>query len=233
MTASAVDTLADALRRRILDGGLATGARLVEQELTSTYVVARHTARAALRQLASEGLVVVERNRGARVARMEGDELRGLHELRTALECEAARLALERHDGLPASVHAAVAELGRVCRSDAPPWSAVVDAHDAVHRALVEAARSPRIAAAHRLLASEMRLFLVQLRPQWTLERMAADHERLAADLEARGPAALREHLAESTAALLGRDEDRGSTSPSAAVFAAFDSGAFARNPPG
>jgi DNA-binding GntR family transcriptional regulator len=209
MSPSAVQTLADALRRRILDGDLPAHARLVEQELTSTYDVARHTARAALRQLASEGLVVVEPNRGARVARMDGRQLRGLHELRTALECEAARLALERHDGtLPASVHAAVAGLARVCRGDAPPWSAVVDAHDAVHRALVEAARSPRITAAHRLLASEMRLFLVQLRPEWTLERMAGDHERLAADLEARGPEALRAHLAESTAALLAHEMD-------------------------
>jgi DNA-binding GntR family transcriptional regulator len=206
MSGSAVETLAEALRRRILDGDLEAHARLVEQELTSTYDVARHTARAALRQLASEGLVVVEPNRGARVARLDGRQLRSLHELRSALECEAARLALERHDGaLPQAVYARVDALVEICRSGSPPWSAVVDAHDAVHRALVAASESPRIVAAHRLLASELRLFLVQLRPEWTLERMADDHERLVAELESEGVEALRAHLAESTAALLDR----------------------------
>jgi DNA-binding GntR family transcriptional regulator len=204
-----VDVLVDALRTRILAGDLAGGERLVEQELTRTYDVARHTARAALRALQAEGLVTVEAHRGARVASLDADAVRGLYELRAALEVEAARLALLRHDGrLPGAVHQAVTKLARVCDRARPRWSAVVDAHDAVHAALVAASESPRIVAAHRALNGEMRLFLIQLRPAWTLRRMAADHERLVRELEQRGAEALRDHLRESTAAVLSLLED-------------------------
>jgi DNA-binding GntR family transcriptional regulator len=201
---SAVDELAGALRRRILDGALGGGERLREQELTEAYRVARHTVRAALRALAAEGLVVLEPHRGARVAELGPADVEGLYELRTALEVEAARLALQRHGGrLPAAVHDAARRLSAVCRRRRPGWSAVVDAHDALHTALVAAAGSPRIAAAHAALEGETRLFLVQLRPSWTLERMAADHERLVADLERDGAEVLRKHLREAADAVL------------------------------
>src|SRR5215813_12994369 len=94
-----VDEVVDGLRREILDGTLPGGARLVEQELTERYGVARHSLRAALRALAAEGLVVVEPNRGARVAKLSPQDITWLYELRTALEVEAARLALERGGG--------------------------------------------------------------------------------------------------------------------------------------
>jgi DNA-binding GntR family transcriptional regulator len=201
---SAADELAAAVRARILDGELAGGARLREQELSAGYDVARHTVRAALRILEADGLVVVEAHRGARVAALGEPEVRGLYELRTALEVEAARLALERHDGrLPDAPRVAARRLAAVCRRRRPGWGDVVDAHDALHTALVAASASPRIVAAHAALAGETRLFLVQLRPAWTLERMAADHERLVDDLETRGPDVLREHLRTSADAVL------------------------------
>jgi DNA-binding GntR family transcriptional regulator len=197
---SAVETVTNALREAILAGELPGGARLVEQELTARYGVARHSVRAALRALAAEGLVRVEPNRGARVARLDAQEVMWLYELRTALECEAARLALERHDGLPDDVHAALAILERACERGA--WAAVNDAHAGLHRAIVAASQSPRIAAAHAALDNELRLFLNQLEPLWTLERMAAGHVELVRALERDGPDALRAHLAEAAAAL-------------------------------
>ena len=53
---SVVDALANALRSRILSGDLAPGAPLRETVLSDAYEVSRHTLRAALRVLASEGL---------------------------------------------------------------------------------------------------------------------------------------------------------------------------------
>jgi hypothetical protein len=44
---------------------------------------------------------------------------------------------------------------------------------------------------------------MVQIRPTWTYERMATDHERLVDAIEGTGPEALREHLRGSTAAAL------------------------------
>lgn len=201
---SAADELAGAVRARILDGKLPAGVRLREQELSADYDVARHTVRAALRILAAEGLAVLEPHRGARVAALGAADVRGLYEVRTALEVEAARLALARHAGrLPGEVRTAVRALSAACRRRRPAWSAVVDAHDAVHASLVAASGSARILAAHRALAGETRLFLVQLRPSWTLDRMASDHERLLDDLEARGADALRDHLREAADAVL------------------------------
>jgi DNA-binding GntR family transcriptional regulator len=153
--------------------------------------------------LATEGLVSIERNRGARVARLGAQEIRWLYELRAALECEAARLALERHGGaLPASVHAAADALAAACAGPGMRWSAVNEAHAALHGAIVAAAGAPRIAAAHAALDGELRLFLLQLEPLWSPARMAADHLTLVARLESRGADALREHLREAAEAL-------------------------------
>jgi DNA-binding GntR family transcriptional regulator len=193
---STVDAIAAALRTRIMDGELGAGERLRELELAEAYGVARHSLRAALRELAGEGLVTTEPNRGARVAQLTRSDLDALFELRTALELEAARLALARHDGrLPKPVHDAVRLMAAVCAQPHPPWSAVVDAHDQVHGAIVAAARSPRIERAYAALAGEMRLFVIQLKPSWPLDRMAEHHERLLADLEREGPEPLRAHL--------------------------------------
>jgi DNA-binding GntR family transcriptional regulator len=200
---STVDALAAALRTRILDGDLEAGERLREQELADAYGVARHSLRAALRALAAEGLVRIEQNRGASVATLNAEDLTPMFELRTALELEAAKLALDRHDReLPKAVHDAVRLMAAVCEQPDPPWSSVVEAHDAVHHALVKAAGSPRILRAYEALAGEMRLFVIQLKPSWSLERMAEHHERLLADLERDGPEPLRAHVAEGLASL-------------------------------
>jgi DNA-binding GntR family transcriptional regulator len=193
---STVDALTNAVRARIFDGDLAPGDRLPERDLTERYGVARHSVRAALRALAAEGLVVVEPNRGASVARLGADGIRSLFELRTALELEAAHLALERNGGrLPDGVHEAVRRLREVCSEPDPPWGEVARAHDEVHLALVRASGSERIERAYDSLAGEMRLFVMALRPHWSLERMAAQHEDLLQELESRGPEALRDHL--------------------------------------
>jgi DNA-binding GntR family transcriptional regulator len=205
---SAVDELAARLRAEILGGERPAGARLVEQELGARYGVARHTLRAALRALATEGLVHIEPNRGARVARLSADEIVWLNEMRAALEVEAARLALERHGGrLPASVHRALAGLQRACGG---PWAAVNEAHAELHGAIVAAAGSPRIQAAHAALSGELRLFLLQLEPLWSPERMASDHAALVHGLEREGPEVLRTHLRESAAALSAAERDAG-----------------------
>jgi DNA-binding GntR family transcriptional regulator len=200
---SAVDALVLVLRERILDGELAPGQRLVERELVERYDVARHTLRAALRALAAEGLVTIEPNRGARVASLDPAALHDLFALRLALEREAAALALGAHDGhLPATVHATAERLDAVAARRRAAWADVAEAHNAVHRALVHAAAAPRITRAYDALEAEMRLFVTQLRPAWTRERLGPDHLRLLADIERDGPDVLREHMAEAERAL-------------------------------
>jgi len=203
---STVDALAGAIRTRIFDGELAAGERLPERDLTERYQVARHSVRAALRALQAEGLVTIEPNRGASVARLDEHGLRSLFELRAALEIEAAHLALERGGGrLPQAVHRAVARLRQVCEQPDPAWSEVASAHNDVHLALVRAADSDRIARAYEGLAGEMRLFVTAIRPHWSLERMAAQHDELIDELESAGPQALREHLRQGRDSVLNK----------------------------
>lgn len=200
---STVDALAAALRPRILEGELKAGARLREQELSDDYGVARHTLRAALRSLAAEGLVKIEPNRGARVASLGTKELHDIADLRIALETEAARLALERGEGrLPREIHQRAARLASTCRRGRPSWSSVVDSHEELHTAIVDASGSPRIIGAYKGIVGELRLVLVQLRPAWTLERMAKDHLELVDRIEQEGPEVLRPHIREATAAI-------------------------------
>jgi DNA-binding GntR family transcriptional regulator len=200
---STVDQLAGVLRARILDGELEPGRRLVERELVATYDVARHTLRSALRRLEVEGLVTVEPNRGARVAKLEPADLADLFALRLALEREAAHLALERGGGrLPRSVHDAVTLLDRTARRRQAAWKDVAAAHSGVHEALVAAARAPRIERAYAALSTEIDLFLSQLRPVWTRARLGPDHLALVEDLERDGPDVLREHMALALRAL-------------------------------
>ena len=124
------------------------------------------------------------------------EEMRGLWELRTALEVEAVRLALEAHDGrLPPEVHRAAARLVAACRRPRPSWRAVSDLHTALHTALVDASGSDRIRAAYAVLATELRLFVLQLRPAWSAERMASHHADLLEEIEPDGADALRRHL--------------------------------------
>jgi len=201
--ASTVDQLAGLLRARILDGDLAPGRRLVERELVEQYDVARHTLRSALRRLEAAGLVTVEPNRGARVAKLEPTDLADLFALRLALEREAAHLALERGGGrLPRAVHDAATQLDRTARRRQASWKDVAAAHRAVHEALVAAAHAPRIERAYAALSTEIDLFLSSLRPVWTRARLGPDHLALLEDLEREGPDALREHMAQALRAL-------------------------------
>ena len=200
-----VATLTAALRDRILNGELAPGTRLIERAIVEEYDVARVSVRSALARLAAEGLVVTESHRGSRVATMDDESLRDLFALRTALEVEAARIALEeRPDELDAELGDAIVALTQACRAKRVVWRRVVDAHQEVHRALVDAARSPRISAAHRALAGELRLFVVALRPVWSVEEMVAHHETLRRELRTEGPEAVRRHLREGEHAVLG-----------------------------
>lgn len=199
-----VDALTDALRERIMGGELVPGERLIERDLVERYEVGRGTVRAALARLENEGLVTVETHRGAFVRQLDTDGLRGLFELRTALEVESAYRALRANDGrMPAPVHEAVERLASTCYRKRPSWLRISAAHSDVHESIVAAGESPRIEGAYRQLAQEMNLFLMALRPVWTHEEMAEHHRKLVRELESEGPSALRRHLEEGEAAVL------------------------------
>src|SRR3954469_9906000 len=91
-------TVSDQIRGRILDGRLRPGERLVEERLSAELGVSRVPVREALRSLSMEGLVRLERNRGATVTEITPELVAELVEVRTLLEALNARLAARRHD---------------------------------------------------------------------------------------------------------------------------------------
>jgi DNA-binding GntR family transcriptional regulator len=80
------DEVADAIRDAIFSGRIDLGQRLVEEELASNLSVSRGPVREALVQLSQEGLVHMERHRGATVAELGLDGVHEIYSLRTALE---------------------------------------------------------------------------------------------------------------------------------------------------
>jgi DNA-binding GntR family transcriptional regulator len=90
------ETVADALREAILDGGLPPGAWLREAEVARELKVSRTPVRDAFRILASEGLVNINANQGVLVAPMTSDDILELYVMREALEALAAKLAARR-----------------------------------------------------------------------------------------------------------------------------------------
>ena len=99
VTAVAGPQAADAyqlIRRAIVEGSYAPGQRLVEQRLAEQHGLSRTPVREALRRLQAEGLVDVERHRGAAVRRLTVDDIADIYELRSRLEGYACERAAER-----------------------------------------------------------------------------------------------------------------------------------------
>jgi DNA-binding GntR family transcriptional regulator len=90
--------VSEKIRGRILDGKLRPGERLVEDKLSAELGVSRVPVREALRVLSAEGLVRLERNRGASVTEVTPEIVAELVEVRALLEGLNARLAAQRHD---------------------------------------------------------------------------------------------------------------------------------------
>lgn len=86
------------IRGQILDGKLRPGERLVEDRLSAELGVSRVPIREALRELSAEGLVRIERSRGASVTEVTPAMVGELVEVRALLEGLNARLAAQRHD---------------------------------------------------------------------------------------------------------------------------------------
>jgi DNA-binding GntR family transcriptional regulator len=84
------------LRQAILAGDLAPGQRLVEEELAGMLAVTRASLRAALFDLAADGLVERIPNRGARVRAITLDQAIAITECRMALEGLCAAKAAEQ-----------------------------------------------------------------------------------------------------------------------------------------
>ena len=93
---SLVESISRDLKERILAGKLAPGMRISQLSIAEHYGVSRLPVREALRSLSSAGLVIMEPGRGARVAPLDGNDLREVYLMRERLEPMAVALAVTR-----------------------------------------------------------------------------------------------------------------------------------------
>jgi DNA-binding GntR family transcriptional regulator len=82
------------IRRGILEGSLASGERLGEEEISAELGVSRHAVRMALSTLEAEGLVEGDAYKGKRVAELRNEQLPYLVATRSLLEATAVELAI-------------------------------------------------------------------------------------------------------------------------------------------
>jgi DNA-binding GntR family transcriptional regulator len=132
----------EALRAALADGDLAPGQRLIEADLAASFGMSRAGVRAALIQLAGEGLVERVPNRGARVRVYSVAEAVALTECRLVLEGLCAAKAAERATDDQLAVLTDLGDQLRRAVTDADPmkYSAL---NRELHRLIREYAAQP------------------------------------------------------------------------------------------
>jgi DNA-binding GntR family transcriptional regulator len=137
------------IRNNILTGKLEEGERLTETRLSDDLGLSRTPIREAIGRLVLEGFIERQSGYTTRVAHFPEDEAEQIYEIRRLMECysveRAARLATDEDIAELRRIHAAM-------KADTPPKDEAASqrltaANEAFHRAIVAAARSPRLTA--------------------------------------------------------------------------------------
>lgn len=148
------ERVADELRVRIITGRLAPGDKILVAELASEIGVSPTPLREALKVLATEGLVELMPNRGARVAPITVEQTRALFEVIAGMEALAAELAVRRAtDTDIAELRDLHNRMGRH-RQDAAP-DAYFALNREIHDRIVAYARNDILTAHRGLLAQQ------------------------------------------------------------------------------
>jgi GntR family transcriptional regulator, carbon starvation induced regulator len=122
------------LRTAILSGEFLPGEKLRGEHLSAEWGVSATPLREAFQRLAGEGLVVIEPQRGARVASVDASEAAECYELRLLLDPRALRSSMAAgDDAYRAEVEVAHRRLTAATRS----IPAFLDAHRSFHLALL------------------------------------------------------------------------------------------------
>jgi DNA-binding GntR family transcriptional regulator len=196
-----------ALHAAIIAGDLSPGERLVEEELAERLGQSRGAVRGAILRLGHEGLVVRERNRGARVRRFTLDEAIEVLEARAALESLAAGYtALRRTEDEARELQSLVEDMQRLHREG--ELLAISERNAVLHRRILEisghrVARDVCARLQSQIVRFQFRTVLAPGRPQ----RSIAEHERIVSAIasadRAAAEQAMREHLTEVASTLV------------------------------
>ncbi len=207
-----IDQVHDRLLAAIVDGTLEPGRRLTQEELALMLGVSRQPVSHALQMLKRRGLFVEVGKRGIAVAPLDGARIRGLYQVRAALDGLAAELAAVRcGDGAATSSEVAhvrdtVAD-GR--KLGTASMTRFIDADVAFHSALHHLSGNPAIAetVAEQWPHFRRSMGLVLATPEMR-ERVWVEHSEIL-DAVLAGDAAEASRLARRHTTVAGEDTAR------------------------
>ena len=151
MTASASDVAYDGIRNMLTRGELSPGQRLSQSRLARQLQCSPMPVVEAMRRLESEGLLVKQARKQARVRELSHDDVEGLYLLREAIESVTARLAAQR---ITLEESRVLQELAQAYEHAWETDHQEAEADVAIHRHIAECARCP-------LLTGELDRFLL------------------------------------------------------------------------
>lgn len=193
------DEVAERLRELIRTGELEPKARVNELDLSTRFGISRTPLREAIKILATEGLLDLLPNRGARVASISSDELDEMIEVIAGLEATAAELACRHISGDE------FAAIERRHQSMVLTWQAgdepgYFTLNREIHEAVMAASRNATLQAIYAGLSGRIqraRYAAHKTPAQWT--KAVREHDRMVELLAARDAGALsrlmREHV--------------------------------------
>jgi DNA-binding GntR family transcriptional regulator len=200
---SIVDAVAASLREKLFNGALGGNSTLTEADVAAMYDVARPTAKSAIQQLVSEGLLLRDAHKTARVPSMGPGDVRDLIFSRTCIESEIVRELARRR-----AVPAAAQESNRIAYSYAehPDFDGIAPVLD-FHLGLVQSLGSERMRRIFTGLISEMRLCMVQMqyRRQLDIDLITGEHDAILASIAAGDPDAAAQAMTDHLTKALNR----------------------------
>ena len=180
------EELVERLRNLVVEDTLKPGQKVPEKDLCEAFGVSRTPLREALKVLASEGLVVLQANRGARVAEVTQEELENTFPVIAVLEQLAGELACVHMD--EAGIDGIQKRHEAMVRAyQARDRKAYFQANQDIHNALIEGAGNEILETHHRMLAARVRRarFMVNLSDERWSEAIE-EHEVMMRLLRAR-----------------------------------------------
>lgn len=173
---SVSDRIAETLRDAIVDGLLAAGEVLRQDDIAARFSVSKIPVREALKRLEAEGLVTFIRNRGAIVASLSTDEIVEYLDIRALLEARAAQLSAPHiSDANLALARASLDALG--CAKNARQWG---ELNWQLHSALYADAKRPILLAEIRSLYDKVERYvraLLAMTPE--MPKTQAEHQAI------------------------------------------------------
>lgn len=180
----------DRVRRAILMGELPPGTRMLQAELASRMGVSITPIRAALRNLAAEGLIHIEARRAVSVHKPSPEELRDVYEIRTLLEPVSVKKAARQITDEQLEAAEALVD-GMDAAQTTGEWDVL---NRDFHALLVAASGSPRLTT---IMLNLLSLATIGIRSAdvLTADRMREaneEHRQILAACRARDPEAAR-----------------------------------------